>query len=129
MIMSVSTGDRFITKYTILITFVEGNNHRTFGVILQFVPLTKQVLVSKVVKGSLADQLCIELRDELISVNNLIDISGTDLCTKFESSVCELFQCTDPHELTLELKQSSPQHLISTHPTVRSISICETHMH
>ena len=88
--VAVSTDELFITKYTIPITFVKGHNHRTFGAILQFVPLTKQVLVSKVVKGSLADQLCIELRDELISVNNLIDISGTDLYTRFESDVCEL---------------------------------------
>ena len=61
-------------------------------------------------KGSLADQLFIEVRDELISVNSLIDLKEQDIYTAYESCVCELFQPTNPQELTLELKRStSPQ--------------------
>ena len=124
MTMSLSTDDPFITKYNIPIIFPKLHNHRKFGVILQVVAKTNQVLVVEVVKGGLTDQLCIQPRYELLSVNNLIDISGKDLCTKLQSSIGELFQCTDPHELIFELKQSHPQHLNSIHPTVRYLSIC-----
>ena len=79
--------------------------------IFQFVTKTNQVLVVELVKGGLADQLCIQPRDEVLYVNNSTDISGEDLYTKFQSSIGELFQCTDPHELTFELKRSPPNTL------------------
>ena len=124
MTTGVTSDDPSITKYIVLITYVKGKNYRSFGVSLQIIAQTRQVVISKMVKGSLADQLCIELRDELISIMSLIDLNGPELYTKFESCICELFQSTDPHELTLELKRSSsPQYQNSTHQTVSYLSI------
>ena len=129
MTMTVSNDDPSITKYTIPITHVQGRNHRSFGATLQLIGETGQVITTKVVKGSLADQFCIKVRDEFISVNNFIDLNGSDLYTKFESCISELFQPTDPQELTLELKRSSsPQHQNVTHDTVSDLSIYKMHM-
>ena len=119
MTMGVSAADPSITKYTVPVTHVKCKNHRSFGVSLQILAETNQVIISKVVKGSLADQLFIEVRDELISVNSSIDLKGQDIYTAYESCVCELFQPTNPQELTLELKRStSPRQRNSNHPTV-----------
>ena len=85
MIMGVSAADPSITKYTVPITHVKGRNHRSFGVSLQILAETNQVIISKVVKGSLADQLSIKVRDELIFVNSLIDLKGQDIYTAYES--------------------------------------------
>ena len=96
MTMAVSNDDPSITKFTIPISHVEGSNHRSFGATLHFNDETGQVMMTKVVKGSLADQLCIEVRDELISVNNFMDLNGLDLFVKFTSCTPDLFKHTDP---------------------------------
>ena len=105
--MTVSNDDPSITKFTIQITHVERSNHRSFGATLQLNDETGEVIITKVVKGSLADQLCIEVRDELISVNNFMDLNGLDLFIKFTSCTSDLFKHTDPQELTLQLKRPS----------------------
>ena len=107
MTMAVSNDDPSITKYTIPITHVEGSNHRSFGATLQLNGQTGQVIITKVGKGSLADQFCIKVRDELISVNNFVDLNGSDLSIKFASCISDLFKHTDPQELTLQLKRPS----------------------
>ena len=119
MTMAASKEDPSITKFTIPISHVEGSNHQSFGGSLHFNKETGQVTITKVVKGSLADQFSIKVGDELISVNNCINCYGLDLFTRFASCTSNLFKQTDPHELTFRLKrQSSVQNENVTTETV-----------
>ena len=110
MTMGASKDDPSITKFTIPISHVERSNHQSFGGILHLNNQTAQVTITKVVKGSLADQFCIKVGDELISINNCINCYGLDLFTKFASCTSNLFNRTNPQELSFQLKRQSSAH-------------------